>query len=110
MAYGVGAPTQTKAFLCVSEQFQLWIDCPCRQARMFRPVPDHNPPICTHSRNDIWVLWLISCFVYLPFVINLLYNVEFNFHWRFFGPVASISANLSPLIIVILSIRCSWVR
>lgn len=75
-------PAQSKTFFRVTEKLNLWIDGSCWRTRMLRSVPDHDSPIRAHSGYYIRVLWLISSFVDLPFVVDLLDNIELHFHHR----------------------------
>lgn len=51
---------------------------------MLCPVPDHDPSIGAHGGDYIGILRLISGFVDLPFMVYLLYDVEFYLHNRRF--------------------------
>lgn len=75
---------------------------PGRLAWVFRPIPNHDPSICTHRSNYIWVLRLISGFVDLALVVYPLCDFEFHLHDRgLLRSSASVPPNLFALFIVI---------
>lgn len=102
-------PAKPEALGLMAKELHLWVDVACRHAGMFRPIPDHHSPICAHSRNDVGILRLIPGLVHFAFMVNLLNNIELDFHLAFFRSSA-IAANLASLFIIVLGIRCIVVR
>lgn len=66
----------------MTKKFHLRVDSASGQARVLRTIPNHDTAIRAHRRNDIRVLRLVPGLVDLTLVINLLDNVEFDFHLR----------------------------
>lgn len=98
-------PAETKAFLCVPGQFNLWIDHAGWYALVLCSVENHHSAICTHSRNDVGILWLISRLVDLSLVIDLLYDVELDFNVISSALASSIATYLTSLFIKVFDIR-----
>lgn len=76
---------------------------------MLCAIPDHHPAIRTHGRNDVGVLWLIASLVHLPLVVNLLDDVELDFHGRLLRATA-IAANLTLVLIIVVGVRGIGIR
>lgn len=102
-------PAKPKAFPCVAKQLHLRINCSSGQTWMLRAVPNHHPSICTHSRDYIWVLRLIPRLVDFALVVDLLHNVELDFHGRPFG-AAAVAPDFSAFIVVVIGVRGSGIR
>ena len=64
----------------MAEKLYLGIDESSRLTWVFRSVKDHDPSVCAHGGSNIGILRLISSFVHLPFVVDSLNNIEFDFH------------------------------
>lgn len=101
----MGIPAQPEALGLVTKELHLWVHIPCRHAGMLRSIPNHHPPICTHGRNDVRVLWLIPSLVDFAFMVNLLNNVELDLHLMLFGSSTK-ATNLASFFIVVFGIRC----
>lgn len=76
----MGVPAKSEAFSFMAQELHLRVHCAGWQAGVLRTIPDHHPTICAHCRNDIRVLWLITGLVDLALVIDLLHNIELDFH------------------------------
>lgn len=96
----MGIPAESETLRFVAQKLHLWVHSSSRLTRVLRTIPDHHPTIRAHGRDDVRVLWLISCLVHLSLVINFLGNVELDLHLGFLGGTA-ISTNLTPLLIVV---------
>lgn len=73
---------------------------------MFCSIPYHYSPVRAHCSDDIWIVWLISSFIHLSLVVNLLHNVEFDFHdWCLLPGATAIAPNLLTIFIVVGRIR-----
>lgn len=94
------APTKSKAFFCVAQQFQLGIHRSRRDAGVLRPIPNHDPPVCAHCCNHVGVLRLVSRLVDFALVVNLLHNIELHFHRALLG-AATVATNFPALFIVV---------
>ena len=74
---------------------------------MFRSIPYHDPPVCTHCGYYIRVLRLVSGLVHFSFVIYFLHDVELDFHLWIFLVSAAITTDLFPFFIIIGCVRRS---
>ena len=82
---------------------------PCRLARVFRSVENHDSSVCTHGGEYVGVLRLISGLVNLPFVVNSLYDIEFDLHYgRFLRGSTPVSADLLAFFVIVCRIRRDW--
>ena len=84
MTWMVRTPIESEAFLLVTVQLDLRIHMPCRYAWVLGPIEDHDPAICTHSSYYVWILGLVSSFIYFARVVDLLYDIEFDVDIRGF--------------------------
>ena len=100
------APSQAKPFLCMAYALCIRADHPSRHARVPSSIKNHRSAVCTHSRDDVGILWLIARFVHLSSVIDLLNYGELDLHvCRFLRGAATITSNLLLLFIVVCCIR-----
>lgn len=96
------APAQAKPLSAVSEKLYLRIYMARWYAGVFRPVPDHDPPVGAHSSNNIWILWLISSLVHLPLMVDLLHNIKLDLHDKcLLRRSTSVTANLFALFVIV---------
>lgn len=100
----VRVPAEPKPFSIMSQELHLGVDVARGQARVLRAIPDHDPPICAHCRDNVRVLWLVTRLVDLALVVNFLDNVEFDLHLRLLG-TPTIASNFTFLLVVIIGIR-----
>lgn len=99
----MGVPAKTKAFSFMAEELHLGVDSSGGQAGVFGAIPDHDTAIRAHRCDDIRVLWLIAGLVDLPFVINLLENVELDLHLGLLR-ASAVTTDLSPVFIIIFRV------
>ena len=71
-------PAQAESFFGVPIQFHLGIHLTSWDTRMLCSVKHHNSSICTHRRDHVRILWLVSGLVDFSLVIDLLDDVEFD--------------------------------
>lgn len=96
-------PAEPEALCLMTQELHLGIHISSRLARVLRAIPDHHPAVRAHGRDDIRVLWLVSCLVHLSLVINLLGNVELDLHlWLL--RASTITSNLTPFLIIVLGV------
>src|SRR5271163_4527417 len=110
MAKIVRTPAQAKPFLLMTNQLNLWFDLARGKARMLRPVPDHHTAIRAHCGDNIRILRLVPSFIYFSRVVDLLYDVEFDFYGCLFRRSAAISADLSRLFVVVFDVGLCRIR
>lgn len=106
MAGLMRTPAETESFVSMSNELHLRVNMTGGDTRMLCSIPDHDAAISAHCRNDVWVLRLITSFVHLPFMVNLLHHVEFDLHIGFsFPSTTSITSDFLTSLVVVGSIR-----
>lgn len=100
------APAETESFFRMADELHLRVDLARWQTWVFRAIPDHDPAICAHGSNNVGVLWLIPGLIYFALVINLLHDVELDFHGRLLR-AAAVPSDFPALLIVVVRI---WSR
>lgn len=101
-------PTETESLFRMADELHLRVDLARWQTRVFRAIPDHDPAVGAHGSDNVWILWLIAGLVDFTLVINLLHNVELDFHGRLLR-AAAIPSDLPALFIVVLWIGSRWI-
>ena len=105
MANLVRTPTEAKALPFMSVKLNIRLDLASRYAWMVCSIPDHDPSVSTHGSDHIRVLRLISSFVDLARMVDLLDNGKCDVDWRLFRRTTSISTNFSRVCVVVVDIR-----
>ena len=73
----VRVPSQAEAFLLVPDEFNLRVRFVSRmKAAMLRPIKNQDLSVNRECGDNVWILRLVSCFVDLAGVINLLRDLE----------------------------------
>lgn len=104
MANLMRTPTKAEALPFVSVKLNVWLDLASRYAWMVCSIPDHDPSVGTHRSDHIRVLRLISSFVDLARMVDLLDNGKCDVDWRLFRRATSISTNFSRVCIIVVDI------
>src|ERR1700722_14668695 len=105
MANLMRTPTKAEALPFMSMKLDVRLDLPSGYAWMVCSIPDHDPSVGTHGSNHIRILRLISSFVDLARMVDLLDNGECDVDWRLFRWTTSISTNFPCVCIVVVDIR-----
>src|ERR1700735_1250101 len=104
MANLMRTPTEAEALPFMSMKLNVRLDLASRYAWVMRSIPDHHPSIGTHRSDHIRVLRLISSFVDLARMVDLLDDGKCNIDWRLFRRATSISTNFSRVCIVVVDV------
>lgn len=70
----MGVPAQPKAFFGVTPQFRLGVHSAGWQAAVFSSIENQYLAVNAHCCNNIWVLRLVSRFIDLSRVVDLLFD------------------------------------
>lgn len=101
-------PAETESFFRMADELHLRVDLARWQTRVFRAIPDHDPAVCAHGSDNVGILWLIPGLVDFTLVINLLHDVELDFHGRLLR-AAAIPSDFPALLIVVVRIGGRWI-
>lgn len=74
----MGVPAQAKAFFGVTPELRLGIHSARWQTAVLGSIKNQYFAVNAHCRNNIWVLGLVSRFVDLSRVVNLLLDRHLN--------------------------------
>ena len=111
MASFMRIPAQSETFFGMSDKLHLWSYMACRITWVFRSVPNHDSTVRAHCCYYIGILWLVSGFVDLALMVNLLYNVELHFHiCPLLGCTTTMTTNFFSVFIVVGGIGSDRLR
>lgn len=106
MSIFMRAPAQAETLSAVPKKLYLGIYMARWHAGMFRPIPDHDPPVGAHGSDNVWILWLISSLVHLSLMVDLLHNIKLDLHDScLLGRSTSVAANLFAFFVIVRGIR-----
>lgn len=70
----MGVPAQAKAFFGVTPELRLGVHSAGWQTAVLGSIKNQYFAVNAHRCNNIWVLRLVSCFVDLSRVVDLLFD------------------------------------